>query len=58
MGDDRTKPGEPDRSHINLDADFEVRYWSRKLRLTPNELQHMVAEHGNSVEKIRTALGR
>jgi hypothetical protein len=59
MKDDKKKRSEPDdRSHINLDADFEVRYWCGKLRLAPNELQHMVTEHGGSVEKIRAALGR
>jgi hypothetical protein len=58
MADDRTKPGEPDRSRINLNEDYEVRYWCKELRVSPDELQHMVAEHGNSVEKIRAALGR
>jgi hypothetical protein len=57
MADDRTKPGEPDRSRINLNEDYEVRYWCKELRVTPDELRDLVAQHGNSVEKIRTALG-
>jgi hypothetical protein len=58
MVDDTKDRGEPDRSRINLNEDFEVCYWCKELRVSPNELQHMVAEHGGSVEKIRAALGR
>jgi hypothetical protein len=58
MADDTKKRGEPDRSRINLGEDYEVRYWCKELGVTRDELQHLVAEHGNAVDKIRTAIGR
>jgi hypothetical protein len=58
MTDDRKKPREPDRSLINLEEDYEVRYWCKELRLEPDRLRQMVQEHGNSAEKIREALHR
>jgi hypothetical protein len=56
MADDRTKPGGPDRSRINLNEDYEVRYWCKELGITRDMLRHLVAEHGNSIAKIQAAL--
>jgi ElaB/YqjD/DUF883 family membrane-anchored ribosome-binding protein len=56
MADDTKKHGEPDRSRINLREDYEVRYWCKKLNVSPKQLRHLIAEHGNSVTKIRAAL--
>ena len=31
MADDLSKRGQPDRSKINMNEDFEVRYWTKQL---------------------------
>jgi hypothetical protein len=56
MADDTKKRGEQDRGRINLNEDYEVRYWCKKLNVSPKELRHLVAEHGSSAAKIRAAL--
>jgi hypothetical protein len=53
----RHEKTEPDRSRINLNEDHEVRYWCKQLRVTPDELQQLVAMYGNSADKIRAGLG-
>ena len=34
MSDDKMNRGEPDRSRINLDEDYEVSYWSERFGIT------------------------
>jgi hypothetical protein len=58
MSDDLSKRGGQDRSRINLSEDYEVQYWTKTLGISPERLEELVREHGNSVEKIRAALGR
>ncbi len=58
MSDDRTKRGPQDRSRINLDEDYEVRYWTEALGVSEERLRSLVQQHGNSADKIRQALGK
>jgi len=58
MADDLTKRGPEDQSHINLAEDYEIVYWTRELRVSEDELKRLVAQHGNSADKIRKALGK
>jgi Protein of unknown function (DUF3606) len=58
MADDPTKRGSQDRSRINLNEEYEVRYWSNTLGVTPERLREVVNEVGNSVEKVRERLGK
>ncbi len=39
MPDDKTRSGDPDRRRINLNEDYEVRDWSKKLGVTADELR-------------------
>ena len=58
MTDDKTKRGPADRSRINVNEPYELDYWSKEFDLTPEQLRHLVAKHGTSVETIRQLLGK
>ena len=58
MSDDKNLRGPSDRSRINLNEDYEVRYWSQTLGVSEERLRELVRQHGNSPEKIREALGK
>jgi len=38
MTDDKTKRGQPDRSKINMNEDYEVKYWTKHLGVSHEEL--------------------
>jgi hypothetical protein len=48
MADDKTKRGGQDRSRINLHEDYEVRHWTKKFRVTKEELERAVKAAGSS----------
>jgi Protein of unknown function (DUF3606) len=50
--------GSQDRSRINLNEEYEVRYWTEALGVSREELQRLVNEHGSSAQKIREHLGK
>jgi len=56
MADDRTNRGGQDRARINLHEDYEVRYWTKELGVSKDELARLVEQHGSSAERIRQAL--
>jgi hypothetical protein len=58
MADDKSKSGGSDRTRINLNEDYEIRYWTKALGIPEERLRDLVREHGNSAEKIRQALGQ
>jgi hypothetical protein len=58
MPDDKTKPGGQDRRRINVNEDYEVRNWSKKFRVTQDELKKAVAKAGTSVDAVRKHLGK
>ena len=54
MSDDKSKSGGQDRKRINLSQDYEVRDWSKKFGVTPDELKaavRAVGENAGEVEK-------
>jgi hypothetical protein len=57
MADDKTIRGPKDRLLISLQEDYEVRYWTKALGVTKEELTELVKIHGHSAKKIRQALG-
>lgn len=57
MTDDKNNRGPQDRSRINTSEDYEVRYWTKELGVSAEELKRLVAQHGNSADAIRRALG-
>ena len=57
MSDDTKLRGGQDRTRINLEQDHEVRYWTKELGVTPEQLREAVKLAGSStVEKVRQAL--
>ena len=58
MADDKTKKGPQDRSKINISEDHEVRYWSDKFGVTPDQLRNAVKKVGNSADAIERELKR
>ena len=58
MNDDKQDRGEPDRSRINLNEDYEVRYWTERLGVTKEQLAVAVRKVGNSADAVRQALGK
>ena len=58
MADNKTNRGEPDRSRINMDEDYEVKYWTKHLDVSREELQRAVDKVGNSASAVRKELGR
>jgi hypothetical protein len=58
MSDDKSKRGEPDRSRINPNEDYEVDYWCGKFGVTPQQLKEAVKTAGNSPDAVKAALKR
>ena len=58
MSDDRTNRGQPDRSKINMEEDYEVKYWTRHFGVTREELQKIVDRVGNSAAAVAKEFGK
>jgi hypothetical protein len=56
MSDDKTKPGGQDRNRISLSEDYEVRDWSNKFGVTPDELKAAVKAVGNDAKAVEAHL--
>jgi hypothetical protein len=56
MSDDEKNRGAQDRARINLSEQHEVRYWTRALGVSTEELTAVVYKVGNSVEAVRREL--
>ena len=56
MTDSLTKRDQPDRSKINMNEDYEVRYWTKHLNISKEELQKIVDKVGNSAAAVRKEL--
>jgi hypothetical protein len=55
MPDDQTKMGEPDRSRVAGDQDYEIQYFAEKHGLSPRQVRDLIARFGNSREKLEKA---
>jgi Protein of unknown function (DUF3606) len=55
--DSVSKKGKPDRSKINMNQPHEVKYWTRALGVSQENLQRAVDKVGNSVATVRKELG-
>jgi hypothetical protein len=58
MSDDKTNRGAADRSRINIHEDYELRDWSKRLGVSPEELKKAVQQVGTSAEAVRKHLGK
>jgi 3-oxoacyl-[acyl-carrier-protein] synthase III len=54
--DNLTKKDQPDRSKINMHEDHEVKYWTKELGVTREQLQKAVDKVGNSASAVRKEL--
>ena len=57
MADDKLNRGQPDRSFINMSEDYEVKYWTKHLGVSREQLQRAVDKVGNSAAAVRKQLG-
>ncbi|WP_081770134.1 DUF3606 domain-containing protein [Luteimonas huabeiensis] len=58
MADDKRKTGAPDRDRINLNEDYEVRYWTQALGVTAEQLREAVKAVGPTADAVRRHLGK
>jgi hypothetical protein len=48
----------PLRNHIAMNEELEVKYWTKHLGVSRDELQRAVNKVGNSAAAVRKELGR
>jgi hypothetical protein len=56
MPDDKNKTKPQDASRINVHEKYEVEYWSKKFKVTPEQLKAAVAKVGVSAKAVETEL--
>lgn len=47
MADDKIKSGGQDRARINVSENYEVRYWSHRFNVKPEQIKHAVSAVGS-----------
>ena len=55
MTDDKTKVGEPDRSRVAGDQDYEVRHLAETHGLSVEQARKLIARFGNDRAKLDIA---
>jgi len=58
MADDKTKSGAQDRDRISVNEDYELRDWSKKFGVTPDELKQAVKKVGPMADDVKKELGK
>lgn len=58
MPDDHNKKGPQDAQRINIGEDYELRYWTKALGVTPDQLKEAVRAVGVMVMDVRRKLGK
>jgi Protein of unknown function (DUF3606) len=58
VSDDKSKAGGGDRTRINVHEAYELRDWSAKFGVTPDELKAAVAKVGTSAMDVEAQLKR
>jgi hypothetical protein len=56
MSDDKTKTGGQDRTRINVNEDYELRDWSKKFDVTPEQLKAAVEAVGTDAAAVKQHL--
>lgn len=56
MADNLNDRGPADRARINVNEEWECRYWSVELGVTPEQLRAAVDAVGTSADKVREHL--
>jgi hypothetical protein len=57
MADDKTQAGGPDRQRINTNEEYELRDWSKKFGVTPEQLKDAVKKVGPMADDVKRELG-
>ena len=58
MADNRSIRGDADRSRINMQEDYEVRYWTQKWNISREQLAAAVREVGVMAADVAKKLGK
>jgi len=58
MADDKSQRGEPDRSRVAGDEEYEVDYFAQKHGLTRDHAQELINRHGHNREKLDAEAAR
>ncbi|MET3650317.1 DUF3606 domain-containing protein [Dyella japonica] len=58
MSDDTTKRGPRDADRVNVNEDYEVRYWTQKWNVTEAQLKDAVRRAGVMARDVAKALGK
>ena len=58
MPDDLKQRGTQDRARISMIEDHEVRYWTKELGVTKEQLAAAVKKVGSSAEAVRRELDK
>jgi endo-alpha-1,4-polygalactosaminidase (GH114 family) len=58
MADHRTITGQADRMRINMNEDYEVRYWMQKWSVSREQHASAVREAGVMVKDVAKRLGK
>jgi hypothetical protein len=58
MSDDKTNRGPADAQRINVNEDYEVRYWTKTLGVSEEKLRDTVKNVGVMTADVRKALGK
>jgi hypothetical protein len=56
MADDKSNVGGQDRTRINMNQDYEVRDWSKKFGVTPEQLRAAVEAVGSNAKDVERHL--
>lgn len=54
--DNKQKVGSPDRDRINVNEDYELRDWSKKFGVSPDELKKAVNAVGTIAKDVEAHL--
>ena len=56
MSDNKSNRGAADRERINVNEDYEVRYWTQQLGVSEARLREIVEQVGPMTKDVRAAL--
>ena len=56
MSDDKTKTAPQDAKRVNVNEEYEVAYWSKRLATTPERLRAAVKKVGVMVDNVAKEL--
>lgn len=54
--DNKEKTGSPEKDKINVNEHYELDYWSKKFKVTHNELKKAVKAAGTSAREVEKLL--